>query len=376
MFDIDASKDYQLNKELAGQFEPFCNEVGKLPSFSLCLKPFPAEGFSDLKAVKILGDYTFFEETAKGFWVSFCGYFMCLSKDFRHADVYLAEHCREDGSYEASNLLMQGYMYRLVQTGNFMIHSAATLYGEDAILFCGLSGAGKSTQANLWKTYLNCSILNYDKPCIIREGEHIYAHGSPWSGKEALTLNVYKPLKAIVYVVQAKQNKIRKLSAGEAFSHIFLHNYVYPFTAEVENAYIEAIQAVADQIPVYELQCDISKEAVEVLFDTLYPATPFRGVTKEFTMKYKTKDCFMMKRIADEYIVIARGSQAIEFNASVVFNESGAFLWELLSEFTDESTLAKKLQEKYNIDAALAEKDTKAFLQKMDDNGLVDTIEE
>ena len=93
-------------------------------------------------------------------------------------------------------------------------------------------------------------------------------------------------------------------------------------------------------------------------------------------MKYKTKDCFMMKRIADEYIVIARGSQAIEFNASVVFNESGAFLWELLSEFTDESTLAKKLQEKYNIDAALAEKDTKAFLQKMDDNGLVDTIEE
>jgi len=93
-------------------------------------------------------------------------------------------------------------------------------------------------------------------------------------------------------------------------------------------------------------------------------------------MTYKTKDCFLMKKIADEYIVIPRGTEAINFNASVVFNESGAFLWDLLGEYTDEATLAKKLQEKYGIDAALAQKDTKAFLKKMDDNGLVDTTEE
>ncbi|MBR2590047.1 MAG: PqqD family peptide modification chaperone [Clostridia bacterium] len=376
MFNIDTSKAYQLNKELAGQFEPFCNNEGKLPSFSLCLRPLPKEGFRDLQPAKALGDYTFFAQTETGYWVRFCASYMCLAKDFRHADVYVAQNSRDNGTYEASNLLMQGYMYRLVQTGNFMIHSAAAVYGEDAILFCGLSGAGKSTQANLWKTYLHCDILNYDKPCIIREGTHIYAHGSPWSGKEALKRNVYKPLKAIVYVVQAKQNKVRMLSAGEAFSHIFLHNYVYPFTPAVESAYIEAIQALANQIPVYELQCDISKEAVRVLFETLYPTQDFQAATKEPTMKYKTKDCFMMKKIADEYIVIPRGSQAIEFNASVVFNESGAFLWGLLGDYTDEAALAKQLQEKYNIDAALAEKDTRAFLQKMDDNGLVDTIEE
>ncbi|MBR0414560.1 MAG: PqqD family peptide modification chaperone [Clostridia bacterium] len=375
MFDIDTGKDYQLNKELAGQFEPFCNNEGKLPSFSLCFKKMPPEGFKDLSVAKTLSDYTFFEETEQGFWVSFCGCFMCLSKEFRHADVYLAERCRGDGTYEASNLLMQGYMYRLVTQGDFMIHSAAVMYEDDAILFCGLSGAGKSTQANLWKTYLHASVLNYDKPCIIQESGRVYAHGSPWSGKEALVRNVYKPLKAIVYVVQAKENRVRRLSSAEAFGHIFLHNYVYPFTDEIEAQYIAAIQDAVNCIEVYELQCDISENAVAVLFETLYNK-PYAQAKKEFVMKYKTKDCFLMKRIAEEYIVIPRGSEAINFNASVVFNESGAFLWDLLGDYTDEAALAKQLQEKYNIDAALAQKDTKAFLKKMDDNGLLDTIEE
>jgi len=376
MFDIDTVKGYQLNKELAGQFEPFCNNEGKLPSFSLCLKKMPPEGFRDLVPAKTLSDYTFFEKTGQGYWVAFCGCYLCLSDDFRHADVYLAEHCRTDGTYEASNLLMQGYMYRLVTQGDFMIHSAAVMYEDDAILFCGLSGAGKSTQANLWKTYLHASVLNYDKPCIIREGEHVYAHGSPWSGKEALVRNEYQPLKAIVYVVQAKENRVRRLSSAEAFGHIFLHNYVYPFSDEIETCYIAAIKNTVDSIPVYELQCDISENAVAVLFNTLYDGKTYTQAKKEFVMKYKTKDCFLMKKIADEYIVTPRGTEAINFNASVVFNESGAFLWDLLGEYTDEATLAKKLQEKYGIDAALAQKDTKAFLKKMDDNGLVDTTEE
>ncbi|MBQ8981056.1 MAG: PqqD family protein, partial [Eubacterium sp.] len=76
-----------------------------------------------------------------------------------------------------------------------------------------------------------------------------------------------------------------------------------------------------------------------------------------------------------EYIVIPRGTEAINFNASVVFNEAGAFLWGKMQDFIDEDTLANELKEHYNIDSELATKDTKAFLKKMDDNGLVDKTE-
>ena len=363
MFSIFATANYLLNSNTEGQFAPFLQEGGKLPSFSICFHPLETDTINGLTINDTLGDYTFYTDAEGDYRISFGGCYCKLNKEFDKAEVYMAEKVRSDGSYEASYLLMQAYMYRLVSTGNFMIHSAAAVYKNNGILFCGLSGAGKSTQANLWKDYLHCDILNYDKPCVINDGGTIYAHGSPWSGKEKRIKNEYVPLKAIVYVVQAKQNRVRRLSPAEAMSHIFLHNFVFPLTEEIETQYLDAIRAVAEQVPVYELSCNISEEAVAVLYNTIFDNS-YQDAKKEFTMKYKTKDSFMMRQVADEYIVIPRGSEALSFK--------GAFLWEQLKAFTDEETLAAALQAHYGIDAALAAKDTKAFLEKMDANGLVD----
>ncbi|MBQ6381624.1 MAG: PqqD family protein [Clostridia bacterium] len=92
-------------------------------------------------------------------------------------------------------------------------------------------------------------------------------------------------------------------------------------------------------------------------------------------MKYKVKDCFEMKQIADEYIVIPRGSQALDFNATVVFNESGAFLWNYLKEYNTPEVLAAALKERYAIEESTAAEDTRAFLNKMEENGMLDTAE-
>ena len=281
MFQITYTHDFQLKNKIEGQFARFKQEGGKLPSFCVAFRRLKPEVIADLSAAKQVSDYTFFAPTDDGYWLSFCGCYLHLSKDYKTADVYLADMLREDGSYEASYLLMQGYMYRLVSTGNFMIHAAAAVYEKDAILFCGLSGAGKSTQANLWKEYLHCSILNYDKPCIIHDNDTVYAHGCPWSGKEELLLNEYHPLKAIVYVVQSPHNAVKKLTAAEAMAHIYLHNFVYPFTPQIETAYMAAIRETAAKIPVYELHCDMREAAVETLFHTLYPDKNYQTAKEE-----------------------------------------------------------------------------------------------
>lgn len=52
--------------------------------------------------------------------------------------------------------------FQLLQRGIFTLHSAAVQTRFGAILFCGRSGIGKSTQANLWKEYENALILNGD----------------------------------------------------------------------------------------------------------------------------------------------------------------------------------------------------------------------
>lgn len=377
MFVFDGCEKYILtNSSIKGQFEPFSTERGKLPSFNVYFKDYKMLYNYNLKEIQTIGDYTFYRDRNNSFWISFCNSFLFLNNTFDSAEIFISKVSDNDISYVLSYLLMQAYMYRLVTTGNFMIHSASVVYNNDAIMFCGLSGAGKSTQANLWKKYLNCYILNYDKPCIINDNDTIYAHGSPWSGKEHVIRNEYVHLKAIAYVVQSKSNSLRKLSKAEAMSHIYLHNYVYPITSQIEKNYISAISNVADRIPVYELSCTISEEAVELLFNELYNDVKYQEIKKEFVMKYKVKKCFEMKRIADEYIVIPRGAIALDFKASVVFNEAGAFLWNKLRNFIDETSLATDLQAEYNIDENTAKSDTKDFLDKMLKNGLLDTIEE
>lgn len=120
------------------------------------------------------------------------------------------------------------------------------------------------------------------------------------------------------------------------------------------------------------MSCDISENAVKVLYNEIFTDNSYLKAKEEHCVKYKIKDCFEMKQIADEYVVIARGAEALKFNASVVFNESGAFLWDKLTVYVDKGTLTKDLAEKYNIDIELASNDVDTFLNKLSDNNMLD----
>ncbi len=89
-------------------------------------------------------------------------------------------------------------------------------------------------------------------------------------------------------------------------------------------------------------------------------------------MKYKIKDCFELKKVADDYVVIPRGTSAIDFSAVAVFNETGALLFEKLKEFLTSDELCGILIEKYGIEKDLADKDVNAFLKKLECENMLD----
>ena len=92
-------------------------------------------------------------------------------------------------------------------------------------------------------------------------------------------------------------------------------------------------------------------------------------------MKYKAKDCFEMKNIAGDVIVIPRGEIAIEFNGVLVLNETCVLLWEKMSNFVSIDELADMLVEAYGIDKEIALKDTKTCIDKMLENELLEVDE-
>ena len=90
--------------------------------------------------------------------------------------------------------------------------------------------------------------------------------------------------------------------------------------------------------------------------------------------KYKVKDCFLKKKIADENVVVARGSYALEFGGTLVLNEACALLWDKLEEFCDIDELSNELVTAYGIDPNVAKEDTAACINKMVEYDLLEVV--
>ena len=99
--------------------------------------------------------------------------------------------------------------------------------------------------------------------------------GTPWAGKENLYVPGKYPLGAIVLVEKAGDNKVTELSKGEAFSRIYLNNYLYPLNEEIENRYCDSISRLVAEIPVYGLKCTVTGEAVTCLYRKLFGSDPY-----------------------------------------------------------------------------------------------------
>ena len=86
----------------------------------------------------------------------------------------------------------------------------------------------------------------------------------------------------------------------------------------------------------------------------------------------KIKEGFVLRRVLDEAIVIATGEMSKNFHGMVKLNDSGADIWEWISEGNDEIAVAKKLSEKYELSEEKAIADTKAMISQMADAGLLE----
>ncbi|NLB80061.1 MAG: hypothetical protein GX800_00255 [Clostridiaceae bacterium] len=151
----------------------------------------------------------------------------------------------------------------------FILHSSAIEYDGKGILFSAPSGVGKSTHTGLWKKhYENVSIINDDTPAIRFIGGKPFVFGTPWSGKTRINDNICAPLHAIVFINKATENSITPCVGTEAISLMLseVRKSVFPEMMEKTLGFIDNI---INTVPIYCLSCNISKEAVDLVKNTI-----------------------------------------------------------------------------------------------------------
>ena len=89
----------------------------------------------------------------------------------------------------------------------------------------------------------------------------------------------------------------------------------------------------------------------------------------------RIKDGFILRNVMDEYIVMPAGAQMKEFEGVVVLNWPSAFLWEKMQSDVTRQELVEALLAEYDVDRAVAEKDTEELLKKLDLYGVLEYTE-
>lgn len=79
----------------------------------------------------------------------------------------------------------------------------------------------------------------------------------------------------------------------------------------------------------------------------------------------KLKEGLILREVAGSYVVVAVGKAAVEFNAMITLNETGAFLWKALEKGATEESLTEALLDEYEVDKDTASADVKEFIKKI-----------
>ena len=81
----------------------------------------------------------------------------------------------------------------------------------------------------------------------------------------------------------------------------------------------------------------------------------------------KIKEDFILRKVADSYVVVPVNDMTVDFNGIINLNETGAFLFEILQEGADRQELLDKLLSEYEVPSEKAEDDIDVFIQKLKD---------
>jgi hypothetical protein len=164
--------------------------------------------------------------------------------------------------YPLDQIVMLGLL-----PGGLVVHGAGAVRGGIGLAFPGRSGAGKSTLMRLMREAPGASGLSDDRVALRTTGGAATVHGTPWAGDERVAAQANAPLRALVFLHQAKENRLVPIDAREALTQLLPTVCIPWFEPEGVALGLTVCGALVGMVPAYELHFRPEVAALSVLDD-------------------------------------------------------------------------------------------------------------
>ena len=159
----------------------------------------------------------------------------------------------------------------IIDKGGFFLHCSCLKYKDEAIIFTAPSGTGKSTHSALWRRHFGDDVvmINDDKPLVREKDGRFHIYGTPWNGKHSIGNNTSAPIRSVVFLSQAPENKATPISPIDAMA-LLLQQTVLPSDKAELSKLLDMLGRLVETVPMYRLGCTISDEAVTTIYQEIY----------------------------------------------------------------------------------------------------------
>lgn len=150
---------------------------------------------------------------------------------------------------------------RLQRFGVVVVHAGAVSFDGQGLLFCGRSGAGKTTLSRLCRE-AGATLLNDDRQFIWRDARGAWLAPTPWHGSEPEVNHHTVPLRAILHLRHAPGHVLTPRSGADAAARL-LGNTVAPFYfADAMERVLAICDALTEKVPSYQFDFAPAADAV------------------------------------------------------------------------------------------------------------------
>ena len=191
-----------------------------------------------------------------------------ILNDWKNAEITVDVHpdLYDDAAFTVNWLFsLSGFSTGLLYRKCATFHCSYILVKNQAVLFAGFSGMGKSTQAELWQRYRNAEIINGDRALIFRREDGWYAGGLSACGSSKICRNHTAKIAAVVLLEKGPDNQVFPMKTVEKYRALLTGMAFHRWEKEEIYTAGDLAMDILSELPMYRLRNRADKESVEVL---------------------------------------------------------------------------------------------------------------